>query len=97
VTDDADAVRDAMTPLEPYTTDEVASRIDRTRDAVKRALRALVESDDVRRKSVGDRSVWIRRAPTYACPDCEYEFQVKPLHPVLTTATYCPRCGARVE
>lgn len=97
MTAETDEVYESMTPLEPYTTAEVASRLDRARGAVERALVALVESDDVRRKDVDGRPVWIRRVPTHECPDCGYEFQVKPLHPLLAMTTYCPRCGARVE
>lgn len=93
-----DEVYEAMEPLEPYTTRELATLLGAPRRLVRSLLDALVADEAVRRKSAGrGRAIWIRDPPTHECPDCGYAFQVKFLHPVLSSVRLCPRCGRQLE
>ncbi|MFB6096728.1 MAG: hypothetical protein ABEJ74_05015 [Haloferacaceae archaeon] len=90
----------AMAPLEPYTTREVASLLEVPRRVARRLLDALYEGDEVEKKPPhedGGRTIWIRPAPQFTCPECGYEFMVRVVHPVLASVRYCPQCGARVD
>ncbi|MFC7167092.1 hypothetical protein [Halospeciosus flavus] len=91
---------EAMDPLEPYTTTEVASLLDVPRRLARRLLDALYVEDEVEKKTPGGEEkpiVWIKPAPRYTCPHCGHEFAVRFVHPVLSRAHYCPRCGKRME
>lgn len=91
-------VYEHLEPLEPYTTEEVASLLDRPKKLVFRLLDALYEADEVQKKETESGPViWIRDAPKYECADCGHEFEVQFLHAVLSSARYCPRCGNRLE
>lgn len=56
-----DAVLEAMEPLEPYTTGELADKLDWPRRTVYELLTTLEEQDDVRKKKPEPRrAIWIR-------------------------------------
>lgn len=90
----AEAIFDDIEVLEPYTTGELASRF----DVAKRRLQALLEglsaAGKIRKKEPEpNHPIWIRDAPIHECPACGYRYEVKFLHPVLSSVRYCPRCG----
>lgn len=95
---DADAVYGAMTPLEPYTTGELAGRLDASRKTIGRLLDALAGDGRIRKKSPEpERSIWIREPPTHECPSCGERFEVKHFHPAFQAVQYCPTCGTRLR
>lgn len=89
-------VYEEMEPLEPYTTSELAERIGAARDVVRRLLDALYEGDQVEKKATGSGVIWVRDAPRYSCPNCEYEYQIRIVHPLQSALRFCPRCGSRL-
>jgi predicted Zn-ribbon and HTH transcriptional regulator len=93
-----DDVYEVMEPLEPYTTGELAKRLRASKGLVWSLLNKLVGEDKVRKKEPEPNlRIWIRESPAYECPDCGYEFQIKVLHPVLTSVRRCPRCGTQIR
>ncbi|WP_335999398.1 hypothetical protein [Halorientalis halophila] len=93
-----DEVQDAMAPLEPYTTGELARVLDAPRRLVRQLLDALADEEQIRKKTPEpDRTIWIREPPARTCPGCGRTFEIKFLHPVLSSARFCPRCGAQLD
>lgn len=89
-------LREGMAVLEPYTAGELASRFDAPKRRVRALLERLSEEGTVRKKAPDpERPVRVRTDPE-ECPDCGYRYEVRFLHPVLSTVRFCPRCGARV-
>ncbi len=83
--------------FEPYTTDELAETLDTDRGVIRNLLDRLVGEKKVRnKKPPSSPTIWIREPPLNQCQHCEYEFEVKFLHPVFSSVQYCPRCGKRV-
>lgn len=92
-----DAVYEEMEVLEPYTSGELASRFDVAKQLVRRLLEGLSESGKIRKKEPEpDRAVWIRDAPINECPECGYTYEVKFLHPTLSSVRFCPQCGTQL-
>lgn len=84
--------------FEPYTTDELAAEFRAERSIIKRLLGALNREGKIRKKKPADgNTIWIREPPKHRCPNCEYEFEIKYLHPVFSAVQYCPRCGAHLQ
>ncbi|RMB23843.1 FeoC-like transcriptional regulator [Haloplanus aerogenes] len=95
---DADAVYEAMDPLEPYTTGELAARFAASRAAIRRLLDSLAGDERIRKKEPEpDRTIWIREPPTHECPSCDERFEVKHFHPTFQAVQYCPACGTRLR
>ena len=91
-------VYNAMDPLEPYTTGELAEHLDTSKGVIWSRLKNLLTNNKVREKKTGpDLRIWIREPPTYECPNCGYKFQIKVLHPVLSSVRLCPRCGTQIK
>ncbi len=87
-----------MAPLEPYTTGELARVLDAPRRLVRQLLDALADEEQIRKKTPEpDRTIWIREPPARTCPGCGRTFEIKFLHPVLSSARFCPRCGAQLD
>lgn len=93
-----DEVYEAMDPLEPYTTGELAKKFRASKRLIWSLLNTLAGTDKVRKKEPEpNRRIWIREPPAHKCPNCGYEFQVKVLHPVLSSIRLCPRCGTQIK
>ena len=93
-----DDVYEAMEPLEPYTTGELARRLDTSKGLIWSFLNKLVGEDKVRKKEPEpNQMIWIREPPVYECANCGHEFQIKFLHPVLSSVRLCPRCGKQLN
>jgi hypothetical protein len=93
-----EAVYEAMTPLEPYTTGELASVLGVPRRLARRLLARLADEGTIRRKEPEpERVIWIREPPKHECPNCGGEFEVKHFHPVFQAVQFCPRCGTRLR
>lgn len=91
---DAETVYERMDPFEPYTTGEIAALFGVPRRVAREALEALLGRADLRKKEPeANRAIWIREPPVNECPACGYRFEVKVLHPVLSSVRFCPRCG----
>lgn len=93
-------VAEAMEPLEPYTTREVASIVDIPKRIARKLLNALYDEGTVEKKPPHEedgRTIWVRTAPHFTCEECGHEFMVRIVHLVLASVRYCPRCGARVD
>jgi hypothetical protein len=94
----AERVSEAMEPLEPYTTGELASALDVPKRLVRRLLDRLADAGTIRRKEPEPkRVIWIREPPKHECPTCGGEFEVKHFHPVFQAVQFCPRCGTRLR
>lgn len=94
----SDDVYESMDPLEPYTTGELADRLETSKSLVRSLLNKLAGTDKIRKKEPEpNRAIWIREPPAYECANCGYEFQIKFLHPVLSSVRICPQCGTRLN
>jgi transcription initiation factor IIE alpha subunit len=94
----AEAVYEAMDPLEPYTTSEIASVLGVPKRIVRGLLNRLAEEETIRRKEPEPkRLIWIREPPKHECPNCGGEFEVKYFHPVFQAVQFCPKCGTRLR
>ena len=70
----SDDVYEAMEPLEPYTTEELADTLDSSKGLIWSRLKTLVANDKVRvKKPQTDVHIWIRKPPTYECPNYKHE------------------------
>jgi hypothetical protein len=93
-----DGVYEAMEPFEPYTLDELTERLDARKGPLWSSLRKLARTGKIRKKeSNQNRRIWIREPPAKQCASCGSEFQIKPLHPVMASMKFCPRCGTQLE
>jgi rubrerythrin len=93
----ADVIYDEMEVLEPYTTGELASYFDAPKQRIRNLLERLTSTGKIRKKEPEPKSaIWIREAPVYECPNCGYTYEVKFLHPVLSTVQFCPQCGTQL-
>lgn len=93
----ADDVYEEMEPLEPYTAGELASVVDAPKRRIRELLEALWNEGKIRKKeSEPQRAIWIREVPVHECPECGYRYEVKFLHPVLSSVQFCPRCGKQL-
>ena len=94
----AETVYEAMEPLEPYTTGELASTLGAPRRLVRGLLDRLAEAGTIRRKEPEpERVIWIREPPKHECPNCGGEFEVRYFHPVFQAVQFCPKCGTRLR
>jgi transcription initiation factor IIE alpha subunit len=92
-----DEVYEEMDVLEPYTTGELASIFDAPKWRIRELLERLTDENKIRKKAPEpDQAIWIHDGPIYECPDCEYRYEVKFLHPMLSAVQFCPRCGGRL-
>lgn len=90
-------VYDGMEPFEPYTTGELTSLVDASKDVIRTLLEKLASEGKIRKKAPESAGlIWIREPPVRACEQCGHSFEVKYLHSVLTSVRFCPRCGARL-
>lgn len=88
---------DELEPFEPYTADELAETLDTKESIVKRVLNRLNRDAKVRKKKTkSGPAIWIRKPPVNSCGNCGREFEVKFLHPVLSSMQFCPRCGNQI-
>lgn len=95
---DPEMVYDAMDPLEPYTTGELASVLDTPRQLVRVLLDALAGDEKIRKKEPEpERVIWIREPPKHECLTCGGEFEVRYFHPVFQSVQYCPKCGTQLR
>lgn len=82
--------------LEPSTTGELSSRFDAPKRRIRKLLEQLATSNKIRKKEPeSKRAIWIREAPVHECPNCGYTYEVKFLHPVLSSVRFCPQCGTQ--
>lgn len=90
----ADTIYHEMEVLEPYTAGELASYFDAPKERVRKLLQRLSSSGKIRKKKpTPNQAIWIRDAPVNECANCGYKYEVKFLHPVLSSVQFCPRCG----
>jgi hypothetical protein len=95
---DSEQVYEAMEPLEPYTTGELASLLDTTRQAIRKVLDALAGERKIRKKEPEpERVIWVREPPKHECPKCGGEFEVRYFHPVFQNVQFCPKCGTQLR
>ncbi len=93
-----ETVYEEMEPFVPYTTQELADRIGTSLGNMWSILRRLAGAGKVRKKEPEPNlRIWMREPPDNTCPHCDYEFEVKFLHPVLSSVRYCPNCGRQVN
>lgn len=93
----AAALYEELEVLEPYTTGELASEVEAPKRRVRRLLERLAGDGKIRKKvPEPERTIWIRDAPTNECPACGHTYEIKFIHPVLSSARFCPRCGERL-
>jgi len=94
---DSETVYEQMDPREPYTTGELADMLDVPRQRARDLLDSLASAGAVRKKEPEpDRPIWIREPSTHECPDCGYSFEVRFVHPALSSIRYCPQCGQQL-
>lgn len=87
-----------LTPFEPYTTDELAAAHDIERSTVRKLLEKLTGEGKVRKKSAKKSPIlWIREPPKHSCQNCDRQFEINYLHPVLSAVKFCPRCGTQLR
>mgnify|MGYP000212267376 FL=1 len=87
-----------MAPLEPYTTGELATRLDAPKRLVRELLNRLAGEEKVRKKEPEpQRVIWIREPPKHECPGCGGGFEVKYVHPVFQAVQFCPKCGTQLR
>jgi DNA-binding transcriptional ArsR family regulator len=91
-------IYEEMDVLEPYTAGELASNFDVPKRRIRKLLERLADSGKIRKKEPErKRAIWIREPPIHECPDCEYRYEVKFVHPVLSAVQFCPRCGTQID
>jgi hypothetical protein len=89
-----DDIYDEMEVLEPYTAGELAPKYDAPKQRIRTLLERLSDLGKIRKKEPEPkRAIWIREAPIHECDECGYKYEVKFLHPVLSSVQFCPRCG----
>lgn len=94
----SDELYEKLEPFEPYTTDELAAELQTEENTIRKLLNKLTRERKIRKKTPKEsRTIWIREPPKNSCPSCEYEFEIKFLHPVFSSVQYCPRCGAHLK
>lgn len=97
---DDTAIIEEMEPLQPYTTSELATKLDAPRSRVKRLLTSLFKQGTVEGKQSATTKkpiVWVRTPPINRCPSCNREFRVGFSHPVLGAVQFCPKCGTQIK
>jgi hypothetical protein len=93
-----ETVYEAMEPLEPYTTGELATVLDVPRRVARTLLGRLSRVERIRKKEPEpERVIWIREPPKHECPTCGGEFEVRYFHPVFQAVQFCPKCGTRLR
>jgi len=93
-----ETVYEEMEPFVPYTTRELADRIGTSLGNMWSILRSLTMAGRIQKKEPEPNlRIWMREPPDNTCPHCDYEFEVKSLHPVLSSVRYCPNCGKQIS
>jgi hypothetical protein len=93
----ADTLFEELEPFEPYTTDELVDELDAERGIIGRLLDKLNREGKVKKKKPkSSPTIWVREPPMNSCSECGRDFEIKFLHPVLSSVQYCPRCGNRL-
>ena len=88
----ADVLLEEMEVLEPYTAGELAAKYETSKSRIRRLLDRLSTAGEIRKKAPEpNRVIWIKEPPVTECPECGNRYEVKFLHPVLTSVRYCPR------
>lgn len=91
-------VYEEMEPFVPYTTEELANRIGTSLGETWSVLRRLAKEEKIQKKEPEPNlRIWVLEPPENACSNCDYEFQVKFLHPALSSVRYCPNCGTQMS
>lgn len=94
---DPDEIHDEMKVLEPYTTGELASYFDASKQRIRNLLEKLSQRGKIRKKvPEPNQIIWIKDAPVHDCPNCGYEYEVKFIHPIFSTVQFCPQCGTQL-
>lgn len=93
-----ETVYEEMEPFVPYTTQEMADRIGTSLGNMWSILRRLAGAGKIQKKEPEPNlRIWMREPSDNTCSNCSYEFEVKFLHPVLSSVRYCPNCGNQVN
>ena len=92
------SLSEKMEPLEPHTTDELAEKLDAERGIVRKLLDKLNRDGKVKKKkkTKSNPTIWVREPPVNRCSKCDRKFEIKYMHPVFSSAQFCPRCGNRL-
>lgn len=93
----ADELFEELEPFEPYTTDELVDTFDSDRGLLRKLLNRLNQEGKIKKKKPkSSPTIWIREPPVNSCSGCGREFEIKFVHPVFSSAQFCPRCGNRL-
>lgn len=90
----AERLFEELEPFEPYTADELAAELGSERGTIRKLLDRLRREEKVKTKQPkSSAQLWIREPPVNSCGNCGRQFEIKFLHPVLSSVQFCPRCG----
>lgn len=93
----ADELFEKLEPFEPYTTDELVETFEVERGIIRKLLDKLSQEGKLKKKKPkSSPNLWIREPPVNSCSECGREFEIKFVHPVLSSVQFCPRCGNRL-
>lgn len=93
----AEELFEQLKPFEPDTTDELAEEVETERGVVRQLLDKLNQEKKVtKKKPKSAPTIWIREPPVNSCSECGQGFEIKFLHPVLSSVRFCPRCGKQL-
>lgn len=94
----SEQIYDGIGVIEPYTAGELASDFDVPKERVRNLLERLVDSGKNRKKvPESERAIWVRKAPAHECDECGYRYEIKVLHPLLSSVQVGPRCGNQLS
>jgi len=92
-----ETVENHLELLEPYTTEEVSTNLNAKPGRIRSLLNRLRKKGTVtRKKPPSGPTIWVRHPPKNECSSCGHEFEVKFIHPVLSSVQFCPKCGSQV-
>lgn len=93
----ADELCEKLEPFEPYTTNELADKFDADQGIIRKFLDKLNREGKVKKKKPkSSPTIWARKPPVNSCSKCGRQFEIKIMHPVFSSAQFCPRCGNRL-
>ncbi|SDY35686.1 hypothetical protein SAMN04487946_11250 [Halobellus clavatus] len=86
-----------MEPFEPYTLEDLIGRVNVTKGRLWSLLGSLQQDGKIRKKeSESNQRIWLREPPAHQCSNCDYESQIKLVHPIFGSMQFCPQCGTRL-